>query len=114
MSFRNYTPAAWQGNNNDVWDGRFDDGLGPTQNTFRDEQGRRCRVVCEPPRNNQDPRRIARIILGKPIGQARRIYPNIRVVIRDGQQLMMTQDFQEDRINVEIRNGIIVRIVGFY
>jgi hypothetical protein len=124
MSFRNYTPAAWPGNVGDVWDGRFVDNLGSNQtangathSTFQDHLGRRCHIVCDPPKNfppQQNLRRIANLIIGKTIRQAQRIYPNIRVVIRDGQQLITTQDFQVNRINVETMNDIIIRVLGFY
>ena len=92
---------------------------GSVQTTMRDQQGRQYRCVCVPitrpsPRPGTNLNQIARLILGRNINDALRIYRNIRVVIRDGQHLIVTQDFRRDRINVETRNNIIIRIVGFY
>ncbi len=139
MSNRNYTPADWPGDNQ--WsrlqdsnnDDRYNDDNQPNypnfvpnrpnEQTFNDQYGRRCRIVCEqsypypyprPYPRPQDPRKIAYRLIGLTVAQAQRIYPNIRVVIRDGQTQVVTQDYRTDRINVETRNGIIVRIVGFY
>ena len=91
-----------------------------TEKTFVDKLGRKCYIVCEPLQNNRprpqptDPKRIANLLIGKNIPHAQRIYPNIRVVTRDGVPQPTTQDYQQNRINVETRNGIINRIVGFY
>lgn len=108
MSF-NYTPAQWdqQSQNNILWDGD-----NSSLQSFIDTRGRRCRVVCETsPRNNLQ--KFARRIIGQNINAARIIYPNIRVVIENGRQLPTTQDYQADRINVETRNNIIIRVVNF-
>ncbi len=53
-------------------------------------------------------------IIGLHLNQALAIYPNIRVVVRDGRQLPTTMDYRTDRINVETRNGIIQKVVGHY
>lgn len=91
------------------------------QTTMRDQYGRQYRCVCVPidrprprPRPRPDINQIVRMITGRNINDARRIYPNIRVVIRDGQHLTVTQDFRSDRVNVETRNNIITRVVGLY
>ncbi|ANB50827.1 hypothetical protein [Powai lake megavirus] len=98
---------------------------------FRDSMGRRCRIVCDPPQQNRPPPRprppqprpphvgqdidqFARALLGRHITEAQRIYPNTRVVRANGRDLPVTNDFRQDRINVETRNGIVVRIDGFY
>ncbi|XWV25798.1 hypothetical protein QJ857_gp1290 [Tupanvirus soda lake] len=81
------------------------------------QYGRRCYVVCEPvnrPRHPRNPREIARLLIGRSLQEAQRIHPNIRVVVRDGQNLVITHDHRPDRINVETRNNIVVRILGFY
>ena len=84
--------------------------------TFTDRQNRRCRVVCDDP--PQENRRyleyISRRLIGKSLWEARRIYSNIRVVIANGRRLNVTKDFRPDRINVETRNNIITRILGYY
>jgi len=75
----------------------------------------RCRIVCDQnDRYPRDLRTIARIIINRSLPAAQQIYQNIRVVIRDGQRLVVTQDFRRDRINVETRNGIVIRVLGFY
>ena len=76
---------------------------------------RRCRWVCDNDDEPQNPnlRAIARRILNTPLNYAYRIYRNIRVVIRDGQNLPSTRDYDPWRINVETRNNIIIRIVSF-
>lgn len=71
-----------------------------------------CR--CYPPRQPSDLNSVATMLKGRHINTAVRIYNNIRVVIRDGENLMVTADYVQHRINVEISNNIIVRIVGFY
>lgn len=126
----NYQPAAWPGDNDwaklggaadNVWDGRFNPSQfrprpnRPTETVFIDQFGRRCRTICEArPRDRGNLRQISRLLIGKHITEARRIYPNIRVVIRDGVDLPTTLDYRPERINVETRNGIIIRILGFY
>jgi len=127
---RNYQPANWPGD--DMWSGiggRSNDTMGghtqmvrvphdQTESTFVDRRGRKCRIVCDPPprpdRNQPNLQRIGRMMIGKTIYEARSIYPHVREVIRDGQQLATTMDHRPDRINVETRNGVIIRINGFY
>ena len=137
----NYQPASWDGSdvrddsaNRTAYDAttrgatpyyggdrdydRGHDGR-PIQTTMSDQYGRQYRCHCVPiqrprPRPQNDLNQIARAIIGRHLNEARRIYPNIREVIRDGQHLVVTQDFRRDRINVETRNGVINRIAGFY
>jgi hypothetical protein len=73
-------------------------------------------IVLDPPYHYtyQDLRSIGNRLLGKSLHQALRIYPNIRVVIRNGQPLIIGQDYQPNRISVETLNDIITRIVAFY
>ncbi|AQN68542.1 hypothetical protein [Saudi moumouvirus] len=98
-----------------------------TGTTFYDNLGRRCRIVCDPVRPpNQsrppvwgpgpqlNPQQIARSLIGRTIFEAQRIYPNTRVVRSNGRDLPTTMDFRPDRINVETRGNIIIRIDGFY
>lgn len=92
--------------------------------TTRDRYGRRLICNCyyadsgnNNNNNNSDNynmRRIAQFIHRKHITVARRYYSNIRVVNRDGVNLVVTQDYNRRRVNVGTRNGYIVRIYGFY
>lgn len=103
--------------------GSYDRYSNPDGQTFM-HGGRRCRIVCDPPRRpphrppHQDhPQNLvllSRSLIGKPINVARSIYPNVRVVVADGRQLPTTMDYNPRRINVETRNNIIIKIVGFY
>ncbi|AGF85084.1 hypothetical protein QJ854_gp698 [Moumouvirus goulette] len=97
-----------------------------TNTTFYDNLGRRCRIVCDPVRppnqgrppvwgpGPQNPQQIARSLIGRTIFEAQRIYPNIRVVRSNGRDLPTTMDYRPDRINVETRGNVIIRIDGFY
>lgn len=126
MAFRSYQPSSWPGerwndligrDENDVWEDRYDPyGGRDGQPNYFNRNGRRCRIVCDPlpDRNRYDLRNIARRILGIHLISAKSIYPNIRAVIVDGQKLIVTQDYDQNRINVETRNGFITRIIGFY
>jgi len=85
---------------------------------FVDQRGRTCRVVCDQSSGSGMPkselRRISQMMIGLSLHQARRIYPNVREVQRNGQQLPTTNDFNPNRINVATWNGRINRIEGFY
>lgn len=141
----NYQPAVWEGsnapnssftsqnfnqnqdfNNQDfnnqgfIHDDRLDDNTSPANRRWIDHDGRQCQIVCRPAPRPQNPRFIANQIIGLPIDVARRRFHGtiIRVVIRNGQQLPTTMDFNANRINVETRNlndrEIIIKVVGFY
>lgn len=108
-----------------VWDGRIGGGrpdpvFQPQSNQqFTNQWGQRCRVVCDsPPRPRPRPvnlQLVARSILGQNIAVAQRAYPNviIRPVIVNGQHVPTTMDYRQNRINVETRRNIIIRIVSF-
>lgn len=110
----NYQPAEWPGDSK--WSRLTDHNMYETEDLpseFFNRYGRRCRLVCDPlPTENL--RRIARMIMGRTIQQALLIYPNIRVVVKDGRPLPITQDYRSNRINVEVFRNVIARIIGFY
>jgi hypothetical protein len=116
MNYQQPQSNFYNGQSNDSYNGQSND-LYNGQSFI--SGGRRCRVVCDnPPRpgpgpDNQYLRSIARRIIGQRFNDASRIYPLIRVAIRDGQNLPLTQDYNPRRINVETRNGVIRRIVNF-
>lgn len=74
----------------------------------------RSRSRSRSPRRSTELNRVSDRLLGLDLSQAQLIYPNIRVVVRDGYRLLVTEDFRPLRINVETRNGIIIRIDGYY
>ena len=93
---------------------------GPSNDrVFTNQWGQRCRIICEPrPRPRPHPvnlQLVARSILGRSINASIKNYPDviIRAVIDNGRELPSTMDYRENRINVELRNGVIVRIVSF-
>lgn len=107
-----------QATDNYIWDGNVHDRDPNSHQSYTDNYGRRCRIVCDssprPPHQPPNPSHISRLILYKTMYQALIIYPNIREYIKDGVRLIVTQEYRPDRINVATRNGIIVRIVGFF
>lgn len=58
------------------------------------------------------------LILGKKVDEATGILNSrgmeLRVVVEDGKQLVVTRDFRRNRVNVETRSGQVQRIVGSY
>lgn len=36
----------------------------------------------------------------------------VRVVVVDGKHLTVTRDFRRDRVNVEVKNGVITKVRG--
>jgi hypothetical protein len=116
MSFvgQNFAPRQWDDYDNLSW---HDNNTDDTNSNFIYRNGKRCRIVCDDRddrHDRDDLRKIARRIIELSLPEARRIYPNIRVVMENGRMLPVTQDHQYDRINVATQNGYIVRVVGFY
>jgi hypothetical protein len=60
----------------------------------------------------------ARELVGLRVRKARRVSAShgceLRVVRRNGEPLVVTQDFRTDRVNVAVRHRKIRRIVGIY
>jgi hypothetical protein len=60
----------------------------------------------------------ARDLVGLRVAKARRVAERhrctLRVVRRNGEDLVVTQDFRTDRINVAVRRHVVKRIVGIY
>jgi hypothetical protein len=78
------------------------------------------RHVCpRPPAGPPTPEGYdARELVGLRVGKAKRVAERhgctLRVVRRDGEWLVVTQDFRTDRINVAVRDRVVRRIVGIY
>jgi hypothetical protein len=60
----------------------------------------------------------ARELVGLKVKKARRVAVahacELRVVRRNGEPLVVTQDFRTDRVNVAVRHKVVKRIVGIY
>jgi hypothetical protein len=39
---------------------------------------------------------------------------NVRVILKDDEPQVVTEDINPDRINVEVKNGVIVKVDGKY
>lgn len=52
-------------------------------------------------------------MIGLTLSEARKRY-NVRVVISNGKPCVITLNYMPTRINVETRNGVIIRVDGFY
>jgi hypothetical protein len=61
-----------------------------------------------------DPFDTVRLIMRRHISNAKRIYPNVRVIIKDGYKLPIDCNFQPHRINVETRDDLVIRVYGMY
>jgi hypothetical protein len=61
-------------------------------------------------------KRVSRRLVGRSVGAARSIARkarcSLRVVIEDGRNLPVTEDFSRSRINVRVDDGEIVEVVG--
>ncbi len=126
MSFRTYQPANWSRNNewsrfgyddSDSDDNNYSSQFQrPNRFNYTDNFGRECQVTCRPRQRPPFPSNnigyIIRIIIGLTLNEARRYYNNIREVIRNGEQLPVTLDYNPRRINVETSNGRIIRVVS--
>jgi hypothetical protein len=46
------------------------------------------------------------------IGAAEELGANVRVVVEDGVDLVVTDDYRTDRVNVAVDGGIVTQIIG--
>jgi hypothetical protein len=53
-------------------------------------------------------------ILNKSYKEAVKIYSNLRIVKEDDKSIIVILNYSQDRCNVEVKDGIIVNINGFY
>lgn len=51
--------------------------------------------------------------IGMTVVEARQIHDNVRVMIRNGEHLFGTLDFDPNRMNVETKDGKIVKILSW-
>lgn len=56
---------------------------------------------------------FAKKVIGLKLADAKLIYDDIRIRVADGHSLLGTADFHAFRMNVEVRNGIIVKVLGY-
>jgi hypothetical protein len=63
-------------------------------------------------------RRVSRDLVGRRLARAERMARTagcvLRVVSRDGEDLLVTEDFSASRINVAVRSGTVTEVVGLY
>ena len=66
--------------------------------------------------NNKNPFFLSdfSIILNKYFNEVIKIYPDLRIVKKDGKGLIVISNYCKDRCNVEVENGKIIKIIGFY
>ena len=64
--------------------------------------------------DNENLRQSATKMVGRTIGEAKNIYPFVRVAKQDGVPLFLTMDMNPNRINVETEEGKITKISGYY
>ena len=53
-------------------------------------------------------------ILNKSYKEAEKIYGNLRIVKEDDKSKIVILNYCQDRCNVELKDGIIININGFY
>ena len=58
--------------------------------------------------------KIKYLILNKPYKEAEKNYSNLRIVKEDNKSKIIILNYCQDRCNVEVKNGIIINIEGFY
>ena len=80
-----------------------------------------CYCFCQPqtsanptPLTQNDPTVISNLLVNRPLDFARSIYPDVRVVISDGGRLDVLPNYNPSRINVEVRNNVVVKFLGLY
>jgi hypothetical protein len=54
------------------------------------------------------------IIINKHINEALKIYPDLRIVKKNGKGIVVTANYCKDRCNIEVENEIVIKIFGFY
>jgi hypothetical protein len=70
----------------------------------------RNKIYNEQSRKNS----IQNLILGKKYIDAEKVYNNLRIIKEDNKSKTVIMNFCKDRCNVEVINGIITKINGFY
>jgi hypothetical protein len=66
--------------------------------------------LCDKSQNNK----IKSLLLGKKYSDAEKIYKNLRIVKQDNKPITIILNYCKDRCNIELENGIIKKIDGFY
>ena len=61
-----------------------------------------------------NPSDISTAIINRPLEYARTLFPDVRVIIEDGRRVPIFETHYPNRINVEVRNGIIIAYLGVY
>jgi 2-phosphoglycerate kinase len=58
--------------------------------------------------------KIKYLILNKSYREAEKNYSNLRIIKEDNKSQIIILNYCEDRCNVEVKDGIIINIDGFY
>jgi hypothetical protein len=58
--------------------------------------------------------KIKYLILNKSYKEAEKKYSNLRIVKEDDKSKVIILNYCQDRCNVEVKDGIIINIEGFY
>jgi hypothetical protein len=59
-------------------------------------------------------KQIQDLILGKKYKDAEKLYNNLRIVVEDNKSKIIIMNYCKERCNVEVENGIITKINGYY
>ncbi len=51
-------------------------------------------------------------IIGLTVADARKYHKNIRVVEENGARLMVSKEHRPERVNVAVKNGRIIKVLG--
>jgi len=58
--------------------------------------------------------KIKSLLLGKKYSDAEKLHKNLRIVKEDKKPITIILNYCKDRCNIELENGIIIKIDGFY
>ena len=66
--------------------------------------------LCDKSQNNK----IKSLLLGKKYSDAEKLYKNLRIVKEDNKSITIILNYCKDRCNIELENGIVTKVDGFY
>jgi hypothetical protein len=66
--------------------------------------------LCDKSQNDK----IKSLLLGKKYSHAEKLYKNLRIVKEDNKSITIILNYCKDRCNIELENGIVTKVDGFY